>query len=340
MKITKSNHNSIITADVAGKLPSELKEANSFYQESVQFYDEVPEVKEAIDLYLENVSDWAKDHLAEEKPKKATARSDPKKKPQAKKTTVQKSSTVKKSSTAKKPVVKKSRVKKAAAPKKTRKVSATAARGVNKISAEVRFAKRAKSLHEKVATKAQIAAFVKALQRAILKKEIRKNSPHADFIMDMQRLLVNFHNGMSKESEKFNLPTSLHKKALDLADDERVRDSVRLVNRYIGLINTDKIASMKRLLDAIEKAIKQGKIKKEDDYFSVINSITKKLKNHASKHTVLDATQTELSGLQDVLKKYGLSAVIPKRKKPVSRKPVRKKPVRRRKSVAKKKSRQ
>ncbi|WKN31357.1 hypothetical protein PZB74_20620 [Porifericola rhodea] len=322
MKITKSNHNSIITSDLVKEMPSELKEAHSFYEESVQFYEEVPEVKEAIDLYLENVSDWvgkAKDKPRQNsgKEKKSTAS---KSSSTAKKTSSaanKRSNTAKKKSTPRKSTPKKSSQKRKSSP--TKKATTTQrktarkenAKPVNKISAEVRFAKRAKSLHEKVATKTQIAAFVKALQRAILKKEIRKNSPHADFIMDMQRMLVNFHNGMSKSQEKFNLPASLLKKAVDLSDDERVRDSVRLVHRYIGLINTDKIASMKRLLDAIEKAIKQGKIKKEDDYYPVINSITKKLKNHTSNHTVLDATQTELAGLQDVLKKYNILPTKP-----------------------------
>jgi len=318
MKITKSNHNSIITADLVKEMPSEFKEAHSFYEESVQFYDEVPEVKEAIDLYLENVSDWVE--KAKTKPrensgnkKKSTARksSTTKKTSSAAKkrsNTAKKNSTPRKSTTKKTTPEKKTTAAKKANTTRTRSKTRSQenAKPVNKIRTEVRFAKRAKSLHEKVATKTQIAAFVKALQRAILKKEIRKNSPHADFIMDMQRMLVNFHNGMSKSQEKFNLPASLLKKAVDLSDDERVRDSVRLVNRYIGLINTDKIASMKRLLEAIEKAIKLGKIKKEDDYYSVINSITKKLKNHTSNHTVLDATQTELAGLQDVLKKYNI----------------------------------
>ncbi|MDF9799784.1 HD-GYP domain-containing protein (c-di-GMP phosphodiesterase class II) [Catalinimonas alkaloidigena] len=317
MKISKSDYNNLFNANVVNKMPSELKEAHNFYKESIQFYEEVPEVKEAIDLYLENVSDWME--KAKSKPKQNSGK-------EKKSTTSKSSSTAKKTSSAAKkrsnPAKKKSTPRKSTTKKPASKSKATAAKraktsqketgrkenakAVNKISAEVRFAKRAKSLHEKVATKTQIAAFVKALQRAILNKEIRKNSPHADFIMDMQRMLVNFHNGMSKSQEKFNLPATLLKKAVDLSDDERVRDSVRLVNRYIGLINTDKVASMKRLLEAIEKAIKQGKIKKDDDYYSVINSITKKLKNHTSNHTVLDATQTELAGLQDVLKKYNI----------------------------------
>ncbi|WKN32106.1 hypothetical protein PZB74_01905 [Porifericola rhodea] len=328
MKITKSNHNSIITADLVKEMPPELKVAHNFYEESVQFYDEVPEVKEAIDLYLENVADWvekvkSKPRQNSGKEKKSTAS---KSSSTAKKTSAaakKRSSTPKKKSPARKSTTKNTTPKKKTTAAKrantTRTRSKTRSQGnakpVNKISAEVRFAKRAKSLHEKVATKTQIAAFVKALQRAILKKEIRKNSPHADFIMDMQRMLVNFHNGMSKSQEKFNLPASLLKKAVDLSDDERVRDSVRLVNRYVGLINTDKIASMKRLLEAIEKAMKQGKIKKEDDYYSVINSITKKLKNHTSNHTVLDATQTELAGLQDVIKKYNVLPSGPARTK-------------------------
>jgi hypothetical protein len=332
MKINKSNHNHIITAEVAEKLSPELKEAYDFFSQFSELYDEDKDIQEAIDLYLENVNDWAAEHLkasatsssGKSKKSKATKTiktDDGTAKPAKKKTTA--GAKKSKATAKKKPVAQKKKTTSAAEKKNTNRkpTASSAARRVNKISPEVRFAKRAKNLHGKVATKRQIAALVKALQRAILKKEIRKNSPHADFIMDLQRLSVNFHNGMKGSTEKFNLPETLYKKTVDLSDDERVKDSVRLINRYIGLINTDKTEAMQRLLSAIEKAIDQDKVRKEDEYYAVISNISKKLKNHTSNHTVLDATPTELSGLQDVLSKLGIRPAKPAaRKKAVKKK--------------------
>ena len=186
----------------------------------------------------------------------------------------------------------------------------TRVKKVEQLSAEVKILRRAKNLHNKTIDKASLARFLKALQRMLIRKEIRKTSKYAGVINDLQNLAVNFHNGM-RGAEKFSYPDTLYAKILDATDDERVLESVKLINSYIGLVNSDKFDSMKRLIKRIEKAKDGGKVTSTDPNYRHLNTIYKKLKSTVANRKLLAATRQQLSGLADVLAKYDMGLISP-----------------------------
>ena len=60
-------------------------------------------------------------------------------------------------------------------------------RSKNRSAKDLTFIERFINLHNKIQTKQQIGIYIKALQQAIVRKEIRKSSPYADHIEQIQK---------------------------------------------------------------------------------------------------------------------------------------------------------
>lgn len=249
-------------------------------------------------------------------PKSAARRTASKSKPKAKAKSKPKTQTQASS----KPKPKTRRTAKISAKKKTepearRSANSTSARRraagptapVSSLSAEVKVARRAKNMHGKALEAKTVGNFVKYLQKLILDKQIRKTSEHADTIQDLQRLAINFHNTM-QGSEKFNIPDALYKKVEALAQEEKVRDSVRLLASFVRLIGSNDKEKFTRLVARMEKAIKSGKVNSRDPYYKQYKKALDTLKTTSSELNYLTATETELSGLRDVLNEFGIQA--------------------------------
>ena len=68
------------------------------------------------------------------------------------------------------------------------------------------FIERFINLHNKIQTKQQIGIYIKALQQAIVRKQIRKFSPYADHIEKIQKKLINRYNTLPENgSVKVNV---------------------------------------------------------------------------------------------------------------------------------------
>ena len=67
-------------------------------------------------------------------------------------------------------------------------------RSKNRPAKDLTFIERFINLHSKIQTKQQIGIYIKALQQAIVRKEIRKSSPYAGYIEQIQKKLINRFN--------------------------------------------------------------------------------------------------------------------------------------------------
>ena len=67
-------------------------------------------------------------------------------------------------------------------------------RSKNRLAKDLTFIERFINLHNKIHTKQQIGIYIKALQQAIVRKKIRKSSPYAGFIEQIQKKLIDRYN--------------------------------------------------------------------------------------------------------------------------------------------------
>lgn len=174
---------------------------------------------------------------------------------------------------------------------------------VERIPEELRFVKRYLNLHGKQKTREQILSFINSLQKAIIEKRIRKSSPYADQIEQIQEVLIKAYYKM-KNKAVFEVDQTSLTRMKHLVDSEQLIASIPFIKRYVGL---NEKAGMKTKADALLKQIlraeEKEKLTNKDPYWKFLTRIKKNLQaflSDRSKKTLL-IEKNELNGLEGVL---------------------------------------
>src|SRR6188768_1587868 len=211
--ITASNYFEEVERIGVSTLPETLKKGHDLVVKSTANgtnwgnYHNSEGIKKVVDLYFQKLNEFVGQHG----PKPVSAESS---KPVT--------STVKKKES--KPKEKKT--KQSEKPKNVKHVE--------HIREEVKFIKRYVGLHNKIRAPKTILSFIKALQRAIVQKLIRKTSPLAEEIEMIQNKLVQAYNKMKGE-ESFAINEKDLAHLVAIAGGEAVYPSIAAIKRYIGL---------------------------------------------------------------------------------------------------------
>ena len=187
--------------------------------------------------------------------------------------------------------------------KNTNSIAETEITFVEKLPDEIRFIKRFLNLNGKTKFKQDLLLFINGLQKAIVEKRIRKNSPHAEQIRFIQRNLIETYNSM-KSKISIELKAETFDAMKKIVGEEKVLASIGFIKRYIGL--NEKIGmkqKAKQLLDQINNAITKGKITDNDPYIIEIHELKKNLKAfvNTTAQKTLEIEQVTLNGLNGVL---------------------------------------
>ena len=170
------------------------------------------------------------------------------------------------------------------------------------LSPEIRYIKRFIGLNGKSKSKEDIYNFLAALQKSIIKKEIRKASQYGDEISHIQKLLINAHNQMSETNVKFEIDKKTLDEYSSIANGTKVMLSVTYIKQYINLLKAPTKDKAKTLLNHIEKALETKKIPKNCIYMAEIKRIVASLYDFIDKSRSFDLSQQELRGLMGICK--------------------------------------
>ena len=170
------------------------------------------------------------------------------------------------------------------------------------LSPEIRYIKRFIGLNGKSKSKEDIYNFLSALQKSIIKKEIRKASQYADEISHIQKLLINAHNQMRETNVKFEIDKKTLDEYSSIANGTKVMLSVTYIKQYINLLKAPTKDKAKTLLNHIEKALETKKIPKNCIYMAEIKRIVASLYDFIDKSRSFDLSQQELRGLMGICK--------------------------------------
>lgn len=173
---------------------------------------------------------------------------------------------------------------------------------VERIDTDVQFIKRYANMHGKVKTQAQILNLLSGLQRAILERRIRKDSPYASEIATMQDQLIKAYEKMGDMAE-IKIDGKNLKRYLEIASSQESMLSIALLKAYVGLNGKVGIKEKaERLLNRMKKAVTGGKISRNDKYAKKLNNAYDNLKafvdGTASSLTIAKA---ELNGLMEIV---------------------------------------
>jgi hypothetical protein len=170
---------------------------------------------------------------------------------------------------------------------------------VEHIREEVKFIKRYVGLHNKVKTPNAILAFIKALQRSIVQKLIRKTSPLSDEIDMIQNKLVQAYNKMKGE-ESFAINEKDLNHLVAIAGGEAVYPSIAVIKRYIGLQGQSNDKKTHSFIKYLENLVGKQKITKDDPYADKVNAIYRNIKQRTS--SKISIAKAELNGLEGIVK--------------------------------------
>lgn len=267
-----------------GILPNVLKQDEfDFIRENIDLYTEDETIKKYIDTFVEKLNELnGKKPITKENKKTASS-----------------------------PV--KQTAKKAAQKPSKKKSENDAVSKVEKIGLEISFIKRYIGLHGKTKDKGQILSLLNSLQRAIIEKRIRKTSPYAKEIKNIQDQLIKCYGKMGNTIE-----VKLDSKTLEayttIAQSEKTRLSVLYIKQYIGLHGKSDVKERaKTLLARIEKALELGKIEKTDPYYHEIIEIKDSLGSYLNnKSKTPEIQESTLNGIMSWLIKRRMKRKVGK----------------------------
>ena len=173
---------------------------------------------------------------------------------------------------------------------------------VEQIDTDVQFIKRYATMHGKVKSQAQILTLIHSLQKAILERRIKKDSPYAKEIELMQKQLITCYEKMGDMAE-IKIDSKNLKRYLEIAHSQEGMLSVVLLKAYISLNGKKDIKDKaERLFKRIKKSVDQGKITKSDKYAEKLNEAYQTLKNYIDGDSmILNINKAQLNGLMGVL---------------------------------------
>lgn len=191
---------------------------------------------------------------------------------------------------------------KAAVPKKVKEkvvVRLGDVKLVENLREEIKFIRRYIGLHNKVRSPNAILAFIKALQRSIVQKLVRKTSPLAGEIEMIQNKLIQVYNKMKGE-ESFGINEKDLNRLVAIAGGEEVYPSITAIKRFIGLQGKDDEKKINNFLKYLENLVAKKKLTKDDPYAGKVNAIYKSIKQRTSRK--ISISRAELDGLEGIVK--------------------------------------
>jgi AAA domain len=169
---------------------------------------------------------------------------------------------------------------------------------VEMIPVEISFIRRYAAMHGKVKTRKQLLTLLSSLQKAMLEKRIRKSSPYAAEIMQVQAQLSSAVNCMGEAAEISIAAASLERYRA-ISSSKRISDSVALLKRYLLLHGRAGVQERaEKLAAAIKRAVKQQKVTKEDPYARQLDAAYQSLTKYLERQSeVPDIASGELNGI-------------------------------------------
>ncbi|GAB5417622.1 MAG: hypothetical protein Crog4KO_26070 [Crocinitomicaceae bacterium] len=268
------------------KLDAKFKEGKDFVDELTNsgldwsMYDADSEIREGVDLYFKNLSNEIS---------KGDSKKEAKSPPQTNEKKVSEPKVVKRQ------------------PNQSRKTAPQTGEPVESFSLELKFIKRFLNLDGKKRVRNHLRLFINALQRAIRDRLIRKKSPYAKEIMEIQKSLINVYEDFKNERDEIvvEVPAPTKKKYMNILGKQYEMLSIKLIKSYIGLQGKiiENIRAV-RLSNRIRKAMESKKIAKKDPYYEKVKEIKSSLDSFIKKNSregVLKIETQTLNGLELIL---------------------------------------
>jgi len=143
---------------------------------------------------------------------------------------------------------------------------------------------------------------IKRIEKAAAELLIRKTSAHAGHIEYIANKLRETYNGSRAELLTVEAGAAKLAELKALTGTERVLASVRLLKRYVNLIDKNTPTKSKKLLEDIERALfKSGSVSDKDVHYEKLLEVYRTLRRHVEQGANIYPSEAKLRGLAGFL---------------------------------------
>jgi hypothetical protein len=155
--------------------------------------------------------------------------------------------------------------------------------------------------HGKEIMREKLVTFARALVRKTENRVLRKSSKYAPLIGEMQDVVFKLLEKQKSKIIRVSIPNELLRSIEKSGTDEHKMVSVSLLSRYAGLAGRiTTLDNVKRLYNAVQRALQNGSIPNNDRYFDRIEDVFEQLSeyiNNEDETAELPLLAAELSGI-------------------------------------------
>ncbi|MCU0432528.1 MAG: DNA repair protein RadA [Bacteroidia bacterium] len=182
----------------------------------------------------------------------------------------------------------------------------TKAAQVETIDEQVKLLKRFKPMIGKTVPLMRLLNFIKALQRAIHLRKIRKSDRYASELDTVQRIALKAYNGASGNTVAVKAPAELVERLKAISTSQKVRASVKFLQAFVnvsGIPYREVSTRLKTLLERLDFFTERGLITPSDPYYSNVQTAAKILRKAIAERSPVFVPQVELNGLAGIISK-------------------------------------
>ncbi|GAB5419172.1 MAG: hypothetical protein Crog4KO_06800 [Crocinitomicaceae bacterium] len=200
------------------------------------------------------------------------------------------------------------------------KKSTVEKRKVDAFSDELKFIQRYVNINGRAKKRNHIRLFIKALQRSIRQRRIRKTSRFASEIKIIQKSLIDLFEKFENNSQSIlvKLPQKRLKAYTEILKKIEELESIKLIQSYINIQGQyTQPAKVNNLLTRIKNAINSNKIKRTEKHYGTVQKIVSILEPIAAQKRIgkvfLPILSQNLAGFNQVPENQ-FNPAIPKNK--------------------------
>lgn len=190
-------------------------------------------------------------------------------------------------------------------PKKGKKDGKPKPRKVEQIDIGIGVIRRFVNLVGKAKPAAQIATFIRFLQKQMYQRVLTHRHPYASEILQVQSILVGTYNRAKTDTITIKIDRDDYEHLYRISRTEKVRPSVGFLKRYVSVVarpyNRDTKQKMKTLLENLQTMFEKKLIAGNDPYIEQVKKAGNELQRGLSNNAPVKVSVNELNGISGII---------------------------------------
>jgi hypothetical protein len=177
---------------------------------------------------------------------------------------------------------------------------------VDTIEESVKLLRRFKNMIGKTIPSSRLLSFIKALQRAVHERRIRKSDKYASEIDVAQRIAVQAYQRTTGKNVEVKAPSAFAERVAEISKSEKVRPSVSFLKRFVGLIGKpwhEVIKPLRKLIAALEFMIERKMITDSDPYYAKVRDAQRAMEKANANRERVSVPNATLQGLNGIIER-------------------------------------